>query len=757
MQKKVLILLMLLTLIFSITAYGSSTQNSLGDNIHVEGADVYQNPDGTMQIGGTPQEGAKLIQSGSQKFNGNYEIYNDILNNIEYSLDTYEPGDDYPTGKVTYAGYQLYDIDSDGIDELFIYRQAAYNKYYIDSCYTINNNETVLYTNNMTIESYYKNGATTDEIFYALVDGRILNVFYHWGGIEQFTIYDIKNNLRDNYEYEVTTQSWTKNGSAVSESSAENTLNSLLNQVLYFNVPLETKLIQNDNYENISREDREEVVNQKDYNNDASGSLTGNDRENKFENGQVIVTSDEIYSVFYVDDGDNTRIVVNFNDEGSKKIKDASKRNLGKYVWVVAGDYWVAVKVEKEVNDGVATVYLPSTYRNYWTRSAVESVDNKNTYAYIVENAEKEVYNSFSMTMTENDNDKITYQRDNYIILKKSDVKKIQYQKKKDGFLGLFGNIHYYVNIELKNDVKAKFKEITTNNINSIVNIIKDNGVLISYATIKSAISNGKFNIESNSLQKVKDIFNELKNADDYYFILSKNIGYTVEIGREAIKKAGYNLTEYNADSFYIIGLPSVESEFRDNYFYLNDNLQKRTWVYYLRYYYHVDGKGNIEKSKWIEGRYVGEDGKMYTSRRTPDGKWVGEDGLEVGDVGQDLENSLLVKEAQGDSWYKTELGLWYYFENDRTTTKKGWFLDTRDDQWYYLDPNTGIMAVGWTNINGALYYFNEFPSRETNWYEVGDGFYESYGKKIKAFGSLFMNEYTPDGHFVDSDGKLVY
>lgn len=374
---------------------------------------------------------------------------------------------------------------------------------------------------------------------------------------------------------------------------------------------------------------------------------------------------------------------------------------------------------------------------------------------YII-NSSNTIKNNINDT-TDNRINEISNLEDNSIILKKSDVKKLQYQKKKDGFLGLFGNVHYYVNIELKNDVKAKFKEITTNNINSIVNIIKDNGVLISYATIKSAISNGKFNIESNSLQKVKDIFNELKNADDYYFILSKNIGYTVEIGREAIKKAGYNLTEYNIDSFYIIGLPSVESEFRDNKFYLNNDLQKRTWVYYLRYYYHVDDKGNIEKSKWIEGRYVGDDGKMYTSRRTPDGKWVGEDGLEVGDVGQDLENSLLVKEAQGDSWYKTELGLWYYFENDRTTTKKGWFLDNRDDQWYYLDPNTGIMAVGWTNIDGALYYFNEFASRETNWYEVGDGFYESYGKKIKAFGSLFMNEYTPDGHFVDSDGKLVY
>lgn len=39
--------------------------NILGENVHIEGADVIQNPDGTIQIGGTPQEGAKIIQQGT--------------------------------------------------------------------------------------------------------------------------------------------------------------------------------------------------------------------------------------------------------------------------------------------------------------------------------------------------------------------------------------------------------------------------------------------------------------------------------------------------------------------------------------------------------------------------------------------------------------------------------------------------------------------------------------------------------------------
>ena len=37
----------------------------LGDNVHIEGANVIQNPDGSIQIGGTPQDGATILQQGT--------------------------------------------------------------------------------------------------------------------------------------------------------------------------------------------------------------------------------------------------------------------------------------------------------------------------------------------------------------------------------------------------------------------------------------------------------------------------------------------------------------------------------------------------------------------------------------------------------------------------------------------------------------------------------------------------------------------
>lgn len=127
-----------------------------------------------------------------------------------------------------------------------------------------------------------------------------------------------------------------------------------------------------------------------------------------------------------------------------------------------------------------------------------------------------------------------------------------------------------------------------------------------------------------------------------------------------------------------------------------------------------------------------------------------------VTDPDDDLQTSIIEDVPEPDSWYRTKGGLWYYFLDDGKTTKKGWFVDSRDDQTYYLDPTTGIMAVGWTTIDGKQYYFNESHDNEINWYPTGGGFFESYNKKVKAYGSMFKNEYTPDGKFVSADGSLI-
>ena len=65
-----------------------------------------------------------------------------------------------------------------------------------------------------------------------------------------------------------------------------------------------------------------------------------------------------------------------------------------------------------------------------------------------------------------------------------------------------------------------------------------------------------------------------------------------------------------------------------------------------------------------------------------------------------------------------------------------GWRVDTRDGNWYYLDPLNGVMAQGWRKIDGKWYYFSM---------EEGS-----------ANGMLLKNTTTPDGYKVDADGVWI-
>lgn len=117
-------------------------------------------------------------------------------------------------------------------------------------------------------------------------------------------------------------------------------------------------------------------------------------------------------------------------------------------------------------------------------------------------------------------------------------------------------------------------------------------------------------------------------------------------------------------------------------------------------------------------------------------------------------EINSFMKNDEPDSWFKSQYGFWYYFVNNRRTTKKGWFDDTTDGQRYYLDPdNNGVMLVGWQQIGGDWYYFNERHNTEENWVDIGGGWYESLGKQIIAYGSLIRNDVV-DGIAVDTNGR---
>ncbi|MCI9636962.1 MAG: hypothetical protein HFG77_11315 [Hungatella sp.] len=102
---------------------------------------------------------------------------------------------------------------------------------------------------------------------------------------------------------------------------------------------------------------------------------------------------------------------------------------------------------------------------------------------------------------------------------------------------------------------------------------------------------------------------------------------------------------------------------------------------------------------------------------------------------------------------YDYQLDSWYLTSAD-TGMMSGWYKDPQDQKTYYMDPVTGKLAAGWNEIDGKWYYFQavstaptwEFNKETGNWsYNVNSG--------GKPFGSMYLNERTPDGYFVNIQG----
>lgn len=105
------------------------------------------------------------------------------------------------------------------------------------------------------------------------------------------------------------------------------------------------------------------------------------------------------------------------------------------------------------------------------------------------------------------------------------------------------------------------------------------------------------------------------------------------------------------------------------------------------------------------------------------------------------------------DGWVLDRLtGIWYYVDIN-TGLRTGWHEDLYDKRVYYLDVNTGAMLTGWQQIDGKWYYFNETATEQTWFYNEESGKWLYSGKEVRPYGSMFRNEYTPDGYYVDVNG----
>jgi len=98
--------------------------------------------------------------------------------------------------------------------------------------------------------------------------------------------------------------------------------------------------------------------------------------------------------------------------------------------------------------------------------------------------------------------------------------------------------------------------------------------------------------------------------------------------------------------------------------------------------------------------------------------------------------------------------GNWYNIQNNQLV--KGWYFEEEDNNWYYMDPETGAMETGWVNLHGNWFYFNPENSKQT-WFKDENGDFHFGGDDSeKPLGALFTNCITPDGYKVDETGAWV-
>lgn len=117
---------------------------------------------------------------------------------------------------------------------------------------------------------------------------------------------------------------------------------------------------------------------------------------------------------------------------------------------------------------------------------------------------------------------------------------------------------------------------------------------------------------------------------------------------------------------------------------------------------------------------------------------------------------------------------VWYLFDSDGYA-QFGWYLDTESGHWYYLDVNTGmktgwhedpqdgrkyylymdgIMATGWVRISGRWYFFNDYTPVATWEYSQTERIWKyRIGSDGRPYGSMYRDERTSDGYYVDADG----
>ena len=253
-------------------------------------------------------------------------------------------------------------------------------------------------------------------------------------------------------------------------------------------------------------------------------------------------------------------------------------------------------------------------------------------------------------------------------------------------------------------------------------------------------VYNGKkmFFSESGALQAAGKPSTWQKIDSDWYFydedglktVGKKNInGSTYYFNQEGVMQTGWTFVDGYWNYFASSGaMKTGWIKDQETWYYLDKDgimLTGRQDINGVRYYLNasgamqtgwafVDGHWNYfassgaMKTGWVKDQetwyYLDKDGIMLTGRQDING----------------VRYYLNASGAMQTGWAFVD-GHWNYFASSGVM-KTGWLKD--NESWYYLDPETGIMAVGSIEIDGKNYFFKSSGIMQVGWQWSNDSWH---------------------------------
>lgn len=259
-------------------------------------------------------------------------------------------------------------------------------------------------------------------------------------------------------------------------------------------------------------------------------------------------------------------------------------------------------------------------------------------------------------------------------------------------------------------------------------------------------------------------VWEELEGAKSYEVRLYRN-GRTVtteETKNEYFDFSGH-FTREGDYSFRVRGIARYNSRAGEWSDYSDDNYMD-DWT--IGWYNHDDW---YDDDNWCDNNGRHNDNGRWVHERKG-WKFLYDRGGHASNCWKEIDREWYYFDAGGfilTNWGKVD-GYWYFFGPDGAR-RTGWQMV--NGTWYYLEPN-GIMATQWKLVDGKWYYLNASGAMTTGWQLINGCWYymDPSGAMTTGWqyvngkwycmdrnGIMYANTWTPDGHFVDASGALVW